>query len=218
MNITIDTALQSKCPQLQLGCIQTELVVAPSSSELLELLAKTATKIAGELELEAISQLPVNQATREAYKALGKKPGRYRPSAEALIRRVVSGKGLYQINNVVDFLNYISVTSHFSIGGYDLEKIQGDITLGIGKENEPYDAIARGALNIANLPLFRDTLGPFGSPTSDSTRTMVRETTRQFLMVIFNFGGHESMQKLYPEIESGLQRFCQGRQITFWEV
>ena len=73
------------------------------------------------------------------------------------------------------------------MGGYDLDKIQGDIQLGIGKQNEPYEAIARGTLNVANLPVLRDELGAFGSPTSDSVRTMVTQNTCNFLMVLFCF-------------------------------
>jgi DNA/RNA-binding domain of Phe-tRNA-synthetase-like protein len=124
---------------------------------------------------------------------LGKDPSRYRPSAEALTRRVVNGKGLYWINNVVDLLYLVSLESGFSIGGYDAEKIEGDVWFGIGKEDEPYQAIGRGQLNIADLPLFRDNLGAFGSPTSDSLRTMVTAETTEFLMIIIDFSGRQDL-------------------------
>jgi DNA/RNA-binding domain of Phe-tRNA-synthetase-like protein len=99
-----------------------------------------------------------------------------------LLRRVFKGKGLYQVNNVVDLLNLTSVKSGFSIGGYDVGKIEGEIQLSIGKAGEPYKAIGRGELNIEFLPTFRDQKGPFGSPTSDSVRTMITPKTEQFLM------------------------------------
>jgi len=106
----------------------------------------------------------------------------------------VNGKELYHINNVVDLLNLVSVTTGFSIGGYDVDAINGDIFMGIGRKHEPYDGLGRGELNIANMPVFRDENGAFGTPTSDSERTGVREHTRQFMMVIISFDGNNSLQ------------------------
>jgi DNA/RNA-binding domain of Phe-tRNA-synthetase-like protein len=94
----------------------------------------------------------------------------------------------------VDLLNLISLESGFSIGGYDAEKIIGNIEFGVGKENEPYEAIGRGMLNIENLPLFRDDLGAFGSPTSDSLRTMVTDETTKFLMIIIAFSQNNNLE------------------------
>ena len=108
--------IKEKCPNLKLACIQSTVIVGPASAALTRTIKDTTEKLAGQLPLEEISQLSNIQATRTAYKNLGKKPGRYRPSAEALLRRVISGKGLYQINNVVDLLNLLSISSKYSIG------------------------------------------------------------------------------------------------------
>jgi DNA/RNA-binding domain of Phe-tRNA-synthetase-like protein len=100
-------------------------------------------EIASTLQIEDISQIPAISASRKAYKACGKDPARYRLSAEALLRRVVNRNEIYQINNVVDLLNLVSISTGFSIGGYDADKIDGDIIYGIGKPNEPYIGIGR---------------------------------------------------------------------------
>jgi DNA/RNA-binding domain of Phe-tRNA-synthetase-like protein len=102
---------------------------------------------------------------------------------------VVKGNDLYRINNVVDLLNLVSLKTGMSIGGYDAGKIEGNITLDLGLKEEPYDGIGRGELNIESLPIFRDTLSAFGSPTSDSVRTCVTSQTKHFLMIIFGFSG-----------------------------
>jgi DNA/RNA-binding domain of Phe-tRNA-synthetase-like protein len=124
-----------------------------------------------------------------AYRLCGKDPARYRLSSEALMRRVVKGHQLYRINNVVDLLNLVSLKSGMSIGGYDAEKISGNVIFDIGKNKEPYEAIGRGELNIEFLPVFRDSISPFGSPTSDSVRTSVTNSTKRFLMIIIGFSG-----------------------------
>lgn len=216
MEIEISQELQRKCPDVRLGCILAEVAVKPSGDELLKIMEEEALRISRSLEIEQISRQEKIHSTRETYKALGKKPGRYRPSAEALLRRVVGGKGLYHVNNVVDWLNCVSIRSGYSIGGYDAEKIQGKAVLGIGREGEPYEAIARGELNIAGLPLFRDHLGAFGTPTSDSVRTMVTENTRTFLMVIFDFGWHDDLEEVMKDAKEGLTRYCGGKIVKDW--
>jgi len=193
-----------------LGCIQCKLIVTNEYPTLLELIQKELTVLKNQLSIEDISKIPTIQSSRIGYKSLGKDPARYRLSAEALLRRVVKGKGLYQVNNVVDLLNLTSVKSGFSIGGYDAEKIEGEIQLSIGKANEPYEAIGRGELNIEFLPTFRDQKNPFGSPTSDSVRTMVTPKTQQFLMPIFNFGGHENLEEVMRDAIYLLEKYAAG--------
>lgn len=210
VQISISPAVKSKCPKLQLGCIQCNLKVTDDYPELLELIQTELSKLQNQLSVEDISKIPSIQSSRIGYKSLGKDPARYRLSAEALLRRVVKGKGLYQVNNVVDLLNLTSVKSGFSIGGYDAEKIEGKVQLSIGKANEPYEAIGRGELNIEFLPTFRDQKGSFGSPTSDSVRTMVTPKTKQFLMPIFNFGGHDNLEEVISEAIFLLKKYAGG--------
>ena len=213
IEICILPELRQKCSQLQLGYLSAEVQIAPSSSDLLHEIEEACSRISSSLPIDDISSLPRIRSTRDAYKATGKKPGRYRPSAEALLRRVVSGKGLYHINNVVDVINLCSITSHYSIGGYDADQIEGSVTMGIGRENEPYEAIARGPLNIAGLPVLRDERGAFGSPTSDSARTMARNGTNRILLLFFNFGGHEALHTVLEEAAALIEKHCQGQNI-----
>jgi DNA/RNA-binding domain of Phe-tRNA-synthetase-like protein len=212
--LTIEPALKAKCPHLQLGCFAARVVVRPTGDALKGFIDQEMETLAQQFEIEEISSRSKIQATRLAYKALGKKPGRYRPSAEALLRRVVSGKGLYQISNVIDLLNTISLQTGYSIGGYDLDQIQGAVRLGIGEPGEPYQAIARGALNIANLPVFRDALGAFGSPTSDSVRTSITDDTTSFLMVLFDFEPDGSLAQQMEEVAQLFARYCAATDAT----
>ena len=207
-NISISNELKSRCPGLRLGCIEADVNVEESSVELLAEMNIRIQQISESLSIESISKIPTIAASRKAYKACGKDPARYRLSAEALLRRVVSGKGLYHINNVVDQLNLVSITTGFSIGGYDADQIQGDIVFGIGKSDESYSGIGRGELNIENLPVFRDEQGAFGTPTSDSPRTEVKEQTHRFLMVLIAFDGDKMLGDEMQMAEHLLKRYC----------
>jgi DNA/RNA-binding domain of Phe-tRNA-synthetase-like protein len=196
--VSVSEEIKSLVPDIALSCIECDVVVLAENEALWAETEEKTKKLAASLRVENISRLPAIAASRRGYKACGKDPARYRLSAEALLRRVVQGKGLYRVNNVVDLLNLVSVSTGFSIGGYDAGKIKGEAVFGIGRENEPYEGIGRGELNIESLPAFRDNLGAFGTPTSDSVRTSVTWNTKRFLMIIIDFGA-------LPELEDATE-------------
>ncbi len=206
-NIKINKGLRSKCPKLRLGCLSFSVQYVSESEALQQQIETISAEIATVLQTDEISQLPNLQAARQSYRALGKAPSRYRLSAEALLRRVVQGKGMYQINPIVDALNLVSIQTAFSIGGYDLNKIQGDIYLDIGKEDTPYNAIGKGEYNIANLPVLNDEKGAFGTPTSDSVRTSVTPSVENFLMVFFDFDGAANLSATMEQTATLYQQF-----------
>ncbi len=188
--ININNELSSKIPELELSVIECDIELQAKNPELWKDIEEKIENLNTELKVEQISKMPAIAASRRAYKLCGKDPARYRLSAEALLRRVLKRKEIYQVNNVVDLLNLVSISTGFSIGGYDADKIKGDVEFGIGRKNEPYEGIGRGELNIEFMPVFRDDLGAFGTPTSDSVRTCVSESTKRFLMVIINYGSN----------------------------
>lgn len=216
--ISISKELKRSCPKLRLGCIEASVRVEDSNAALLSEIDKKLESLQQSLVIEDISKLPAIEASRKGYRACGKDPARYRLSAEALLRRIVSGKGLYQISNVVDQLNLVSVMSGFSIGGYDAEKIAGEVQFGIGKAGEPYAGIGRGELNIENLPVFRDELGAFGTPTSDSQRTEVTPDTRKFLMVLIDFESSSELEKAKQLAIHLLKEHCGAEDVKDYNI
>jgi DNA/RNA-binding domain of Phe-tRNA-synthetase-like protein len=211
--LSISPEIRQACPRMALGCIQCDVQVADSPSGLLAEIDAVCTERLNHLKVEDIHTIPAIAATRDGYRALGKEPSRYRPSAEALIRRVLQGKGLYRVNNVVDLLNLVSIRTGFSIGGWDVGRMEGEAVLGIGRADEPYVTIGRGEMNIEFFPVFRDAKGAFGTPTSDSERTMVRPETRAFLMVFYAFDGTTRLQEAMDHATGLLQKFAQTTQM-----
>ncbi len=206
-SIKIEPGLKQKLPSITLGCIQAKVHVSPSPDVLSQFIHKNIEQIAVSLTAESIRQMDTVKATKDAYRSLGKDPNRYRPAAEALMRRIANGKGLYQISNVVDILNFISVKTGYSICGYDAHSISGEIVMGIGDTNEPYEGIGRGVLNIESLPVFRDDLGGFGTPTSDSVRTMITEKTNEILFIFIGLGDKNELEKALQETELLLKEY-----------
>jgi DNA/RNA-binding domain of Phe-tRNA-synthetase-like protein len=189
--ITISETIKKRISELVLGCIECNVKVSESNPGLWEEIENICKFIKQTMDFAEVSNHPAIKASRLAYRLCGKDPARYRLSSEALMRRVIKGYDLYRINNVVDVLNLVSLRTGMSIGGYDAEKIEGDIVHDLGLKDEPYEGIGRGELNIESLPVFRDRISAFGSPTSDSVRTSVTNQTKRYLMIIFGFSGIE---------------------------
>lgn len=169
---------------------------------------------------DSIKNQKAIEATRQAYRACGKDPSRYRPSAEALRRRLLRGIDLYQIDTLVDLINLVSLRTGYSIGGFDADKIQGiNLCLGIGKNGEEFEGIGRGLLNIEGLPVYRDEVGGIGTPTSDHERTKMGVETTHILAIINGYSGKEGLQEAAEMTLDLLQKYCEATEgeIVYYE-
>ncbi len=189
MKIEIEQEIKDACPDMKIGLIRADVVNSETSDELWTEIEEASRRIRESYELSWINKRPAIVANRNLYKRMGKDPNRYRVSSEALCRRVVKGMDLYRINTLVDLINLVSMCSGYSIGGFDADKIVGDmVTLGVGRHDEKFEGIGRGLLNVEGLPLYRDAVGGIGSPTSDEERTKITMSTVRLQMQINAFG------------------------------
>ncbi len=125
------------------------------------------------------------QPARKLYHSLGIDPSKTRPSSEALLRRVLLGKSLYNVNAVVDAANLASLSLLLPVGLYDLDRIRPPVMLRFGTDGEAYEGIRKDQVHVASRPTLVDAEGPFGNPTSDSLRTSVTAATRAVWFVLF---------------------------------
>ena len=195
MKITISQTIKEAFPELTLAIITCEVVNTSTSEGLWSEIETEVLKVSSTFTLQEINKRPQIEATRKAYKVLGKDPNRYRPSAEALCRRIVRSIPIYKVSSLVDIINLVSIRSGFSIGGFDIDKIQGDIELRVGTNQDVFEAIGRGLLNVEGLPLYRDKVGGIGTPTSDNERTKISEDTTNLLMILNGYSGKEGLQE-----------------------
>ena len=132
-----------------------------------------------------MNPLAETTAVRTMYKRVGIDPTKTRPSSEALLRRVRKGDALPRINSMVDVCNWCSFEFQLPYGLYDAAKIEGDVTLRIGREGESYPGIRKDDVHVEGRIALVDPAGPFGNPTSDSSRTMVTTATTRGMLVVF---------------------------------
>ena len=207
IHVSISEEIAKACPDLHVAVVECDVVNTVSDEQLWKEITEVETHIRTTCKLEDINKFPPIQATRQAYKRLGKDPNRYRPSAEALRRRILRELPLYKIDTLVDIINLLSIQSGYSIGGFDAGKIDGDLVLGVGREGEIYHGIGRGELNIAGLPVYRDNQGGVGTPTSDEERTKIDMNTGKLLMIINGYAGKDGLQEALTDGVSLLTRY-----------
>lgn len=211
--IKINQELLRVCPQITLGCIQYTADVEKGSEDLWETISKRTKDIENNMTLEDISNEKNIKDSRELYKMLGKDPHRYRISSDALIRRIIQGKGLYRINNVVDVNNLISIDSKLSVGSYDIDRLGELLTFRIGENDEKYKGIGKDIVNTENLPVFADEFGAYGSPTSDSERAMITNESKNILTVLIAFSNESEIEKYLESSIGLLERYIGARNI-----
>ena len=212
MKIIVSQEIESVCPTFVGAAVEAQVVNTPYCAELWEEIHALEQRFRQELTTESLKQLPSIAATRNVYKACGKDPSRYRPASEQLIRRMLQGKELYQIDTLVDLVNLASIAFGYSIGGFDADKFVGDtLTLGVGREGEPYEGIGRGIINIAGLPVYRDADGGVGTPTSDHERTKMTLSTTHLVVLINGYDGNEARVTDNARfIQELLKKYCQS--------
>lgn len=219
-NITVSEEIKNACPDFKGAAVYAEVSNSAFCQGLWEEIDAFTRQLTTTTRPDDIKLQPAIAATREAYKRCGKDPSRYRPSAEALRRRLMRGLALYQIDTLVDLINLVSLRTGYSIGGFDADKIEGtDLELGIGRAEEPFEGIGRGVLNIEGLPVYRDHVGGIGTPTSDNERTKMGLETRHILAIVNGYSGQEGLQEAAEMIRELLIKYTSsdGGTILYFE-
>ena len=179
-------SIQIQLPAVKIGILtangtRVRLVEASLAQEMDEI----CDRIRRKHSVEDLAEYEPVRAVRAMFRAWGMDPSKYRPSSEALLRRVAQGKGLYRVSNIVDAGNLGSVEMGWPYGCYDSGKISGSIVFRHGHAGECYQGIGKRMWHLEGRPVLADDEGPFGSPISDSTRTMVAESTQDVCVVIY---------------------------------
>ena len=200
IKVIVSDEISSVCPTFVGACLEAEVKNSEYCAPLWAEIDALGKRLCETLTTESVKTLPGIAATRRVYKACGKDPSRYRPASEALIRRLAS------------------IAYGYSIGGFDADRFDGDtLTLGVGRDGEPYEGIGRGMINIAGLPVYRDRTGGVGTPTSDNERTkMTLDTTHLVVLINGYDGNRERVGQNAEFIQDLLRKYCQSDGGTYY--
>ncbi len=201
-------------PDVQLGLLEAEgAEVSPASAELAAEMDSVCNRLRANLSVESAAELDTVRRVRAMFRAWGMDPSKYRPSSEALLRRVVQGKGLYRISNVVDVCNLCSIECGWPFGLYDRAHVHPPIAFRHGRDGEKYQGIGKQMWHLHERPVLADAEGPFGSPISDSVRTMITDSAREILTVIYAPAGSAAatLEQALDQYAQRLEQFTGAR-------
>lgn len=193
MRLQLDESLKTRIPGVTFGMVTIQGVTVRERDERLWQQVETlCQQQAREFALEKLAEYAQIAAVRGLQKSFGFDPTRYRPSSEALLRRVLKGQGLYQINTAVDVNNLCSLEFLLPMCIYDLHNVAGQIVVRVGEAGEEYPGIGRQVFQIAHKIIIADEHGIMGSTVSDSERTKVTTATTDILLAIYAPVGKDS--------------------------
>lgn len=162
--------------------------LAAADSQLAALRAECEARARGRFSSAAISSHPTAAAVRALFRAAGTDPTRYRPSSEALLRRVLKGEALPPLLPFIDFNNCLSVELIVPCSLVAEGSLEPPATLRAGRPGEEFHSL-RGPFNLEGKPLLEDRAGPLGTPITDGERGKIRpETERAWLIAYLPAG------------------------------
>ena len=135
-------------------------------------------------DLGRLSEHPTAAAVRRLFRQAGCDPTRYRPSSEALLRRVLKGEDLPAIHPLVDLNNCLSVALVVPACVMAAGSVAPPFVLRAGRSGEAMMSL-RGQFDLAGKPLLADAAGPFGTPITDGERVRVTAATTRAWLVAY---------------------------------
>ncbi|MGM0837902.1 MAG: B3/B4 domain-containing protein [Bacillota bacterium] len=186
MRVTLESTVKELIPNAKFGIIFYEDITIGSSPQMLKgriRLFQESLNI--DLLEKEMKDIPGIMEWRSVFKHTGTDPSRYRPSVEALYRRIKKGQFLEPFNSAVDLNNFFSLKYEIPLGIYDVTKINGDISITVGEAESTYEGLNGREISLKNMVHTKDATSSFGSPFVDSKRTAITEATTSAVHIIY---------------------------------
>lgn len=186
MKLTIDPQINKILSDFKIGVIHYNNITVSDSPQMLKgRLQLFQEQLYFDLEDKDLAEFPGLLEWQLIWKALGADPSRYRPSAEALYRRIKKQNYLSTVNSAIDMNSFLSLQYEIPLGLYDADKIAGDVEITVGTSTDRYDGLNNRVNTLTGILVSKDEEGAFGSPYVDSKRTAVTEQTIKALHIFY---------------------------------
>jgi len=187
MNISLSQQLIYEENPIKFTAVEFNKLSLHGTSNILdEEFNKTIDEIQTSFTLETLAQDKQIKLIRNLFKSVGTDPSRWRPSSEAMLRRIIKLKNLYRINPLVDINNIVSLKYRIPIGLYDSSKLNGDIAICVGQKDEEFPGLTGRKYNAEKKLILKDNSGIIGSPIVDSERCKITQNTTSSIAILFS--------------------------------
>lgn len=212
----IDEAIKSDFPGISFAYVTISGVDIKKSNKDLEEFKKLVVDKSSKILMDEISNIGSLVSYRDLFKKSGTDFHSKRPSPEALLRRVIQGKGIYNINTAVDAYNLAVLGSHIGLGGFDFDQISEPIVLRYSKAGEQMVLLGDDAPTILRdgQVIYIDAKGPITMDLNyrDIDRTKITEKTKN--VILFADGGvgisEEDIMSALKKGAEYIQKYCGG--------
>jgi DNA/RNA-binding domain of Phe-tRNA-synthetase-like protein len=212
----IESTLKGRFPGLQVVVGHVEGVrVGNSGTELQEFKEEVLREVKNKYNLESLKDIAVFRAYRDFFWRVGIDPTKIRPAAEALIRRILAGKSIPIINNVVDSYNLASIKTEVALAAFNRDELKGTLLMRAALKGERFLGIGMSEpmeLNGGEIVISDQEKLVAVYPYRDAEKSKVSGTTRNLLILVCGVPGID--EKLL--VDAGkvaldvVTRFCGG--------
>ena len=222
MKFKINSKILEKFPDLNIGIVSAKGIDNQGKNEeIIDQISEKMKEIRANFNTGTLSQNPKIGAWRKAYSLFGAKPKKYKCSVENLYRMILDGIELRHINKVVDIYNYISIKHMIPVGGDDIDKIDGNITLKFAQGDEPFTE-----LNSEETKNPKEGEVVYVDDKEvlcrrwnwrECDKSKMTEETKNVALVVEGLPPttKEDIQKIIEELRDLTQKFCGGEIKTF---
>jgi DNA/RNA-binding domain of Phe-tRNA-synthetase-like protein len=192
--------------------------VEKSNIELEVFKEKIVKEIKNKYSIESLKDVPILRAYRDFFWRVGIDPTKVRPAAEALIRRILGGKSIPSINNVVDAYNLASIKTEIALAAFDEDKVQGNLIMRFARKGEKFLGIGMKEpkeLQGREIVVSDDVKLVAIYPYRDADESKLNEKTRNVLLMVCGVPGisKESLITAKNIAVEYITKFCGGRSI-----
>ena len=217
MKFKIDDKIFEQYPTLNIGIVVAKGIDnTGESSDVLSMLDEQSNSLKSQYELETLKEMPKISAWREAYRTFGAKPKKYTCSVENLYRMILEGVHLRHINKVVDIYNYISLKYMVPVGGDDIDKVDGDITLRFATGEELFIRLNSDEVDNpkAGEVVYADDKEVLCRRWNwrECDKSKMTEQTKNVTLVVEGLSPvtKDDVQSIVEELSQSVEKFCGG--------
>jgi len=216
VTLNIEFHLRKRFPQLKvLTCQIRGVRVEKQNVELESFKEKVMRQVREQYDLESLRNLSTFRAYRDFFWRVGIDPTKNRPAAEALIRRVLSGRAIPNVNTLVDAYNLASIKTEIALAAFDADRLKGDFLMRFATEGEEFWGIGMekpmlfqgGEIVISDGEKLVAVY-----PHRDADNTKISMKTKNVLLLVCGVPGigEERLRKAKQVALEYITRFCNG--------
>jgi len=142
MELKIDKQVRINFPNLSIIIKKLDnIIIEKNNNNLENYKTDVLNEISKKYNLSSLKDERIFRIYRNFFWEIGVDPTKIRPAAEALIRRVLTGKTIPKINNLVDTYNLTSIKTGIPLAAFDNSKIINGIIVRFAEPNEKFYGI-----------------------------------------------------------------------------